>query len=140
MNTIKYIGVFFDKSTIKKYAEQQNPERLYRTIEHPHVTFEYRPKRVPYELFGTPVTIRVVGYGCDGDNEAYEVVFESISEELCALAQQIKRPHITISVSQNGEPVNSNNLKFVPVPPFCLTGVFGGKAEDGDVYIQNCEI
>lgn len=127
MNTIKYIGCFFDQAIVKKHAEQQNDERLYRVIKHPHVTFAYEPRSIPYELFGLNITILVTGYGNDGENEAFGVEFKNLPEELSELAQLIENPHITISVSKNGKPVNSKNLKFDPIEPFCLQGVFGGE-------------
>ena len=134
MSTINYIGCFLDKSVVGEYAEQQNSERLHRVIEHPHVTFEYKPKVIPYELFGLIVTVRVIGYGCDGENEAFKVEFENLSKELVPLAQLIEIPHITISVSENGEAVNSRNLNFIPIQPVYLQGVFGGKDCDGFVH------
>lgn len=134
MNKIKYIGCFLEQSLVLKYAEQQNTDRLYRVIEHPHVTFAYEPEMIPYELFGLSVTVRVTSYGNDGENEAFGVEFENLPKELLELAMLIEIPHITISISKNSKPVNSKYIKFNPIEPFCIQGVFGGKDHEGFVY------
>ena len=137
MSSFKYIGCFLDKCDVKKYAEQQSLERLDCVIEHPHVTFVYKPEMVPCELFGLNITIRVTSYGNNGENEAFGIVFENLPKELVGFVQLIEVPHITISVSENGESVNSRNLKFAPIKSFCLQGVFGGKDYNGFVHTNS---
>lgn len=136
MKNIKYIGCFFDYETVYQKARETEENRLYRCIKHPHVTFEYRPQYVPYELFGSEITVKVVGYGCDGENEAFLVEFEGLSGEICELAASIKIPHITLSVSKHGQSVNSYKLEFEPITPFTLTGIFGGMDEEGEVHFS----
>ncbi len=133
MNKIKYIGCFFEKELIEKSTELQKHERLFRIIENPHITFHYRPAIIPYELFGETVSVNVIGYGRNSENEAFEIEFTNLPESLTALAKRIKKPHITISVSKKGEAVNSGDLEFLPIPPFSIQGVFGGMTEDGIV-------
>ena len=135
MIDIEYIGCFFEVEDVKRIAEKCSPERLSRVIASPHVTFAYRPEHIPCELFGTPVSVRVVGYGRNEENEAFSVEFSFLPESLEALAQKIKIPHITVSVSKGGKPVNSNKLEFTRLEnSFILKGVFGGKGSDGFVY------
>ena len=136
MRKIEYIGCFFDRKTILEKAAQQYPDRLYRTIDCPHVTFAYRPDWIPYEAFGCPITVMVVSYGCDGENEAFGVELSDLPDVLQPLAQQIAVPHITISVSRTGKPVNSRYVPFAPIEPFVLRGVFGGMGMDGNVHTQ----
>ena len=135
MEKIKYIGCFYDQELILQKAKIHSNERLYRSIKHPHTTFFYRPETVPYDMFGSIVTVRVTGYARDSENEAFLVEFENLPKGLEELASQIKTPHITISVSKTGEPVNSGNLKFTPIAPFLLSGIFGGMDENGTVHI-----
>ena len=136
MREIEYIGCFFPRDVIGEWAAAQCGERLYRTIANPHVTFAYRPEKIPYEAFGTPVEVTVVSYGCDGENEAFGVELGDLPQVLLPLAQQIAVPHITISVSKRGKPVNSRYVSFAPIKPFVLQGIFGGMGTDGKVYTQ----
>lgn len=129
MEEIRYIGCFFTPEDVEAAMLTQPRQRLYRTIAHPHVTFAYRPESVPAELFGLSVTVKAVGCGNDGENEALLVEFAELPPALKPLADEIPVPHITLSVSEDGQPVNSRYLDFRPIAPFFLTGVFGGMDE-----------
>ena len=59
-----------------------------------------------------------------------------MSKELFALAEHIKKPHITISVSKDGESVNSSKLTFHEIEPFCITGTFSGMDEEGNIHTK----
>ena len=130
METIKYIGIFFNQTDILKCAQKQIATRLTRVIDHPHVTFAYKPTEIPWEVMGEAVTVQVVGYGRNKRNEAFEVRFGALSPQQEALANQIKSPHITISVAENAKPVDSGKLDFAPIESFFLTGVFGYMTTD----------
>lgn len=134
MDTIKYVGCFLDFETLHQKIKSYKSERLYRSIVNPHITFSYRPQTVPTELFGISIKVKVVGYGCDGENEALLVEFVDLPETLANLANQITTPHITLSVSEHGRSVNSNNLVFEPITPFYLEGIFGAMDESGVVH------
>lgn len=134
MNSFKYIGCFFDREQVMRLAEKQRPERLFRPIVYPHVTFAYRPAEVPTALFGRRVTLQVVGYACDGKNEAFAVAFDRLPPELMPLAGAIACPHITLSVAADAEPVDSGRLTFQPIAPFTLEGVFGGIDRAGRLH------
>lgn len=136
MKKIHYVGCFFDRTALFACPEARKHPRLDRSILHPHVTFAYRPSLVPRALFGLPVTVRVTGYGCDGENEAFSVAFEEVPENLRPLTERIALPHITLSVSRDGKPVNSKTLSFAPVPSFLLCGTFGGMDEAGTLHLS----
>lgn len=136
MEKMKYVGCFLDKDEITELAGAHRPLGLARPVAHPHVTFLYRPEETPYDQFGAPVTLRVVGYGRDEENEAFAVTFEELPAGLADLANEIRCPHITISVSETGKAVNSGNLEFHPIPPFTLRGIFGGMGFDGIVHTK----
>ena len=133
MREIAYIGCFFSWEEVMEKAALCRKDRLYRSIQNPHVTFVYHPDTIPYEAFGTPVTVTVVSYGCDGENEAFGVVIGDLPEVLQPLAQAIEVPHITISVSETGKPVNSRYVTYAPIESFTMQGIFGGMGEDGQV-------
>lgn len=134
-----YIGCFFDANQLWAAVAPISPRRLDRPVEAPHVTFVYRPAQVDTRLFGRAVSVRVVGYGNDGRNEGLRV--EVLTEEpaLQNLARQIPVPHITLSVSRQGRPVDTAGLTFSPVEPFRLTGRFGGYRPDGTVALTPAE-
>ena len=136
MRKIEYIGCFLPQEVILEKAAQYHADRLYRCIGNPHVTFAFQPDTIPYEAFGNLVTVKVVSYGRDEENEAFGVELEELPEGLLPLYRQIEVPHITISVSRDGKPVNSRYLPYEPITPFVLQGVFGGMGTDGIVYTK----
>ena len=134
MEKVEYIGCFFDPQEMKKHVNGIERTALYRTISSPHVTFVYNPSSIPKEMLGQEVTVQAEGYGNDGENEALQVSFLKLPAGLEALAAGIPVPHITLSVSRQGKPVNSRYLTFKPIAPFALTGIFGAMDEDGVLH------
>lgn len=134
--TIKYTGCFLGPELLQKCLKGYSRQTLSRKIANPHVTFAYHPETVPSELFGQTVTVRAIGYGCDGENEALLVEFDDLPEPLRLYAEAIAVPHITLSISESGKAVNSRMLNFNPITPFVLDGVFGGMDEAGTVHTE----
>lgn len=132
-----YIGCFFEPGLLFDKISERFPQRLSRTIKAPHVTFAYRPDTVNEALFGEKITVRIVSYGNDGTNEGVGVELFSANKEIIKMAEQIEVPHITLSVSRNGKPVNTRYLQFFAVEPFEVTGVMGGYTDDGQVTTTN---
>ncbi|MCD8109843.1 MAG: hypothetical protein LUE14_07055 [Clostridiales bacterium] len=122
----KYIGCFFEIDDIMKIMEPLKEERLSKVIRYPHVTFAYMPETVDEALFGTDMRVMAVGYGRDEENEGLEVELSSDIPELMDMIRAIPVPHITVSVSERGEAVNTQWLRFESIPPVILTGKFGG--------------
>ena len=121
-----YTGCFVDAAALLARAPAMGPDRLGRLIRHPHVTFAYRPESVDEGLFGTPVTLRVTGYGCDGKNEGFRVEVLTDCAPLAQQAAAIEVPHITLSVGVEEQAVNTRWLVFAPVEPFEIESVYGG--------------
>ena len=129
-----YTGVFFDKEELLKKVEALGEERLERVISDPHVTFQFRPETVATSLFGEKVTVKVIGYGNNGKNEGLLVEVFSDNNLLSAMAKEILVPHITLSVSADGKPVNTWSLCFREMrEPFIIKGVFGAFTPEGVV-------
>ena len=128
-----YIGCFLDPQDLLSATGEYAHRHLARIIPSPHVTFQYQPEAVDETLFGQPVEITAVGYGNDGKNEGLLVRLTAPSPAVQAMSEAIPVPHITISVSESGKPVNTGSLTFREIPPFRLTGVFGGYQEGGIV-------
>lgn len=127
MKKIIYTGVFFDMPAL--YSEMNKRlarKKLYREIERPHVTVQYKPKEVNTSLFGQEVEFTVTGYAVDGRNEGVAVQFskDGLSQELRELLETIKVPHITLSVSKNGRPVDTGRLHFEACQPFSIRGTY----------------
>ena len=84
----------------------------------------------------------VIGYGNDGKNEGLLVELVSVEipdindifcdvHEMYLLAKSIPVPHITLSVSKDGKPVDTGKLNFdQPIPDEfkdqIIIGTFGG--------------
>ena len=136
MEKMKYLGCFFDPQQLQEALKAYPRQILHREIEHPHITVVYHPNEIPWELFGSKVRVRCVGYGCDSGNEALLVEFAEFPAELETAFRQVTVPHITLSVAQGGRSVNSGRLAFLPMLPFELDGIFGGKDEAGSLFFK----
>lgn len=127
MGKIIYTGVFFDASALYAAMNKHLPrKKLHRQIENPHVTVQYKPKTVNTSLFGQEVEFTVTGYAVDENNEGVAVRFseDGLSQELRELLETIKVPHITLSVSKNGRPVDTGRLHFEACQPFRIRGTY----------------
>ena len=127
-----YTGVFFNKEELLEKVNVLETERLAKIIADPHVTFKFRPATVDTSLFGEKVVVEVIGYGNDGKNEGLFVVLHTENDVLAEMAKEIAVPHITVSVSADGKPVDTGKLSFEPIPvPFAIEGVFGAFTSEG---------
>lgn len=124
-NNCLYTGFFVDRALLVDRLASVNGQSLERKIEHTHVTVKFKPKVVPMHLFGEKVRIIVTGYGNDARNEGLLVEVESDNDEINHLLSQIPTPHITLSVSSDGDPVDTAGLDFKPIKMFEVVGVFG---------------
>lgn len=128
MQKVVYTGVFVDSKDLTHKLSMHGVKRtkLWREIPNTHVTFQYRPETVDESLFGSPVDIRVVGYGANSQNEGLLVeIFchnEKVQEIFC---EHVEVPHITLSVSEDGKPVNTRYVDFFQIEdPFTIQGVY----------------
>ncbi len=121
MNII-YWGLFTEE-TIKGNLEKE--------VKDQHITFKFKPNEEDeILLLGGEYTVNVVGYASDGENEG---VLVEIPEELKRLYKNPAPPHITISVSETGKPVDTGKLNFtrdipehIPKEIKCRVGYFVG--------------
>ncbi len=128
-----YIGCFIDREKLYESIAAIERTPLYRIIGNTHITFAYRPETVDETLFGEEVRVRIVGYGNNGKNEGLKVEIASDNEKIQSLAEKIPVPHITLSVSEDGDTADTRYLEFEAVEPIEITGVFGGKTEEETV-------
>lgn len=107
-----YWGIFFSNEFLTLLENE---------IQFPHVTFGFRIEMPDY-ILGQECTVNVIGYGLDDKNEALLV---ELPEEVLDIYSGSNKPHITLSVANDGKPVNSGNLEFMEINPWKLSGVFG---------------
>ncbi|MCQ2570995.1 MAG: hypothetical protein MJ154_01995 [Candidatus Saccharibacteria bacterium] len=126
---IIYTGLFIEKNSFYNLF----PAKLAKEIEYPHVTVFFKPKgsEVHQELFGEKATITVTGYGCDEKNEGFSVKINAQNPELQKLCDGILVPHITISVSEDGKPVDTGKLEFETREQVSIEATFGAFTTGG---------
>lgn len=113
---IYYFGVFFDPEDLPIKGKLKN------VICNPHITFEFLPEQVPSNLLGEKVTVTVIGYGNDGQNEGLTVKLPHYVEDYY---KNNATPHITLSIAEGAKAVNTKNLVFTEIRPVTITGQFG---------------
>ena len=137
LNNCLYLGVFFDSQVITEHLHQIDRHQMEKSIKYSHVTVKYKPKDIPFHLFGEPVSVIVTGYGYNSTNEGVTVKLISENEELNQIFSQIPNPHITLSVSKNGQPKDTSSLHFTPVKAFEFKGVFGAMTKEHKIITDN---
>lgn len=114
--------------------------KLENRISMPHITTTFRPLEPSINLYGKTGIFELYEYGCDLANEGFKVrYFKDRSyfnpntriiefnddEDVAKLFESIDIPHVTMSVSADGEPKNTKNLDFRPCPPYIYKATFG---------------
>jgi len=125
-----YLGVFVDPSITEGCA-------LSRRIEHPHITLLFKPSCNHDDLLGEDVTIEICGYANNGTNEGFLVSAFCENRKVQDMLDAIALPHITLSVSENGLPVDTARLHFKPCEHFTIHGTVGYFLKSGKVLLDN---
>lgn len=113
-----YEGIFIDN-----FYDNISPT-LERSIDRPHITTAFKPKQFHTEWIGEEVEIICTGYGIDKDNEGFSVNLKARNPALQQIIDAIEKPHITISVSKIGKPVNTKQLTFKQINQIKFIGHF----------------
>lgn len=130
---VEYTGVFLERESLYTLVSKKfGDSRLHQGVLYPHITFQYMPQTIRYDLFGEKAEFSVIGYGKDELNEGLLVEWQSGSLALKKEFAQICIPHITLSFSEYGHAVNTRYLDFRPIAPFTISGIFGGFTKNGD--------
>lgn len=94
------------------FLDKEFDGTLNRQIKNQHITTAFKPDVAHNELYGKKATFAIVAYGNDGNNEGYKVELLHCDKELEKLYLNIPVPHITISVGNEGKPINTGKLNF----------------------------
>lgn len=136
-STYEYVGCFVDQEELLEKLKDVGTGHLDRVIKYTHVTFEYKPETVDETLFGEELGIKIVGYGKNGENEGVRVELTTENPRLREMISEIEIPHITLSVSEKGKPVNTKYLSYSPIYPIKITGIYGGYVRKDDTVIKS---
>ena len=117
--------------------------KLLKEIEYQHITTEIKPAKTHEYLYGKEAKFIVTGYGINSSVEAYQVSLVSAEDDrLLELYKSIVgTPHITVSISSTGKPVEAKILDYTnPVPSGIertVITVFGGSNGSRPIYDNN---
>ena len=138
MKDYRYVGIVFGGEDRMK-LEQAIARLPFKRLENPVGEFalfipgtcfiENLMKNVHEELFGSEVTVQVIGYGRSEEAEALrcEFLYTGDHPELDDILRRVEIPHITISLGKGGRDRDSLSLAFRPIAdPFFITGKYQG--------------
>lgn len=123
--------VFHDEYGEGFWTQEETPYgkcSLENAVAYPHITICFKPDTPHKNFYGQRFYAVVKGYGCDGKNEGYvvDIILNGIygdsnnnvrsGDELAILLSNVRKPHITSSVSIDGVPKDTVNLDFTYLP------------------------
>lgn len=129
---LSYEGIFFDADMVALIHSLEK-EKLDIVNDEIHCTFKYHPTNdeIFNEIVGKTYEIYLIGYGNDGKNSGFEILFpDELKYYYINYDEQnptiLKIPHITASLAKDAKASNTKNLKFIPLDtPIKLVGRFG---------------
>lgn len=147
---IIYTGIFVDPEEL--YGKF--PPSLSHRIRDPHVTVGYRPdaSKMFLNALGSDAKIDIIGYGNDGQNEGVLVRVEAkdsgiqktLNERVAPDQNGELKPvlmHITLSIAENAEAVNTRNLEFTELKePVSISGSYKLFRKDGELIDKESTI
>lgn len=128
-----YTGCFLPLEKIDEVSHYYGLTHLDQIVQNPHMTVEFRPRTVDESLFGEEVRITLVGYGNDTKNEGFKVVAHTKNAKLQQIIEKVLVPHITISTSRSGKPIDTGLLDFSQIKPVTLLARYGAYNRFGQV-------
>ena len=140
---VNYEGIFFEGKDLETILslEETKLDIINDVI---HCTFKYKPTDVEAsnEIVGQYFDVTLVGYACDNKNSGFIVLldekvakyYKNVNDE-----GKIIPPHITCSITEDSEAIESANLSFALLEkPTKIKGRYGYyiKNEDGKAYVS----
>ena len=106
---------------------------LEKDVKYKHMTTEFRPKESHEDLYGEFVVLHASKYSIDIYNEGYYIDrIVTNNDELKKIFNEVSIPHVTLSTSVDGKPVDTAKLDFdkgIPIDIYlpakygCFTGI-----------------
>lgn len=129
---LSYEGIFFENE-MADYIHSLETETLAIINDEIHCTFKYHPasNEIFNEIVGKSFDIYLIGYGNDGQNSGFKLLFPDELKKYYINYDEIfqtvlKVPHITASIAKDAIASNTKDLDFKPLEkPIKLTGKFG---------------
>lgn len=129
---LSYEGIFFDADMVD-LIHSLEAEKLAKVNDEIHCTFKYHPTtdEIFNEIVGQTFEIYLIGYGNDGQNSGFEILFPNdLNKYYINYDEQnptvLKVPHITASLAEGAKASNTKNLSFYPLEkPIRVIGRFG---------------
>ena len=139
---IEYIGIFIAEKDTEKIIENEKV-CLAKRPKNFHCTMKYMPKDLEHfkDIIGQEVVIVLTGYGNDGKNSGYRVQLQDEINKYFLNTDKngnLKVPHITTSLADDGKAVNTANLNFQDLEkPIFVRGRVGAFVKDENLeYIS----
>ena len=143
-----YEGIFLDTDEIKQAFLQAAPDYPKNKLTPPefHVTTAFKPETIHNDLYGTEVTVHIVGYASgtvfredgagESTNEGFLVEVSSDNEEMQGLLDSYDKVwHITGSYSAEGYYTEYLDWDKTTPMDITVTGTFGGADSNEDFYM-----
>jgi hypothetical protein len=106
LTNVIYFGLFFETSDLPTPT-------LKRVVHNPHITFEFKPTTLPEEIIFEIFSVKVIGYGNDGQNEGLLIELPS---DLKKYYKGQSVVHITLSTDKKGKPVDTGKIPYKLFP------------------------
>ena len=142
-----YEAIFLDKDEVLKAFKQAAPDYPKNALTPPefHVTTAFQPEEKHTSLYGTKVTVHIIGYTSgtvyrddgagESSNEGFLVELSTDNEEMQALLDSYdKVMHITGSYSAEGYYTEFLDWSKMTPMDITLTGTFGGADSDENFF------
>lgn len=142
-----YEGVFLDFDEIKAAFLKAEPDYPKNELTPPefHVTTAFQPEEKHTSLYGTKVTVHIVGYASgtvrrddgagESSNEGFLVELSTDNEEMQALLDSYEKVwHITGSYSAEGYYTEYLDWDNTTPMDITVTGTFGGADSDENFF------
>lgn len=141
MEKALYTGIFVDHGTLLDMLYDNNPTvvnlgRLEKTVPDNYISVAFRSDAEGLEKFyGKKVTLKIVGYGRDDNNEGLKAeIYPTDDEDLNLILRGVADPVIPLSTSSKGLIKNTKTLRFWSLfNPFFIDGVFAGVDSKGHI-------
>lgn len=127
---LNYEAIFFT-GEVAEFIRSIEGNSLGRCNDEFHCTFKYKPRgeEVFDDIVGEEVECYIIGYGNDGKNSGFEIIFPGEYEEYYVNKTpegKRKTPHITVSLSEGAKAADTHALEFKRLPkPVKIKGRFG---------------